>query len=77
MILFTLTSILTASAIVRERGTIEQLIVTPIRSWELVIGKLIPYVLLAVINTVEVLVFGTCVAFIESLFRFVFFFSSR
>jgi ABC-2 type transport system permease protein len=61
VILFTLTSILTASAIVRERerGTIEQLIVTPIRSWELVLGKLIPYVLLAVINTIEVLVFGT------------------
>lgn len=61
VILFTLTSILTASAIVRERerGTIEQLIVTPIRSWELVLGKLIPYILLAVINTIEVLVFGT------------------
>jgi ABC-2 type transport system permease protein len=47
MILFALTSILTASAIVRERerGTIEQLIVTPIRSWELVVGKLLPYVI--------------------------------
>jgi ABC-2 type transport system permease protein len=45
MILFTLTSIATATAIVRERerGTIEQLIVTPIRSWELVVGKLLPW----------------------------------
>lgn len=59
-ILQTLTTILTATAIVRERerGTIEQLIVTPIRSWELVVGKLAPYVLIAFINMVEVLVVG-------------------
>ncbi|HLE16239.1 MAG TPA: ABC transporter permease [Anaerolineales bacterium] len=60
MILFALTSILTATAIVRERerGTIEQLIVTPIRPWELVVGKLFPYVLLALLNTLEVLALG-------------------
>ncbi|MBP7690786.1 MAG: ABC transporter permease [Anaerolineales bacterium] len=60
MILFALTSILTATAIVRERerGTIEQLIVTPIRAWELMVGKLTPYVVLALFNTVEVLVVG-------------------
>lgn len=61
MILFSLTSILTANAIVRERerGTIEQLIVTPLRSWEMVIGKIIPYVILALANTIEVLVIGS------------------
>jgi ABC-2 type transport system permease protein len=61
MILWSLTSILTASAIVREkeRGTIEQLIVTPIRSWELVVGKIIPYVIIALFNTVEVLLIGS------------------
>ncbi len=60
MILYTITSILTASTIVRERerGTIEQLIVTPIRSWELVIGKILPYVILAFFDTLEVLVLG-------------------
>ncbi len=60
MILFALTSILTATAIVRERerGTIEQLIVTPIRSWELVVGKLLPYILLALLNTLEVIAIG-------------------
>jgi ABC-2 type transport system permease protein len=60
MILQTLTSILTASAVVRERerGTIEQLIVTPIRPWELVVGKLAPFVILALANTFEVLVIG-------------------
>ena len=61
LILFSITSILTATAIVRERerGTIEQLIVTPIRPWELVLGKLIPYVVLAFANTVEVLAIGS------------------
>jgi ABC-2 type transport system permease protein len=61
MILQLLTSMLTATAIVRERerGTIEQLIVTPIRSWELIVGKIVPYVLLAFIDTLEILVVGT------------------
>jgi ABC-2 type transport system permease protein len=61
MILQLVTSMLTATAIVRERerGTIEQLIVTPIRSWELILGKIIPYVLIAFLDTVEILVVGT------------------
>jgi ABC-2 type transport system permease protein len=60
MILYALTSILTATAVVRERerGTIEQLIVTPIRPWELIIGKLLPYTILAFLNTLEVLAIG-------------------
>lgn len=60
MILSALTSILTATAIVRERerGTIEQLIVTPIRPWELMVGKLLPYTILAILNTLEVLLIG-------------------
>ncbi len=60
-ILYALTSVLTANAIVRERerGTIEQLIVTPIRSWELVVGKIAPYVLIAFVDTLEVLFIGS------------------
>ncbi len=60
MVLFSITSILTASAVVRERerGTIEQLIVTPIRPWELMVGKLLPYGVLALFNTFEVIVVG-------------------
>ncbi len=60
MILQLLASILTATAIVRERerGTIEQLIVTPIRPWELIVGKIIPYVLIAFLDTLEILVVG-------------------
>ena len=60
LILQFLTIILTASAIVRERerGTIEQLIVTPIRPWELVVGKLTPYVVIDFIDTLEILFAG-------------------
>ncbi len=58
-----LTTILTATSIVRERerGTIEQLIVTPLRSWELVVGKLTPYVLISFLDTLEILVIGILV----------------
>jgi ABC-2 type transport system permease protein len=61
MILQLLTTMLTATAVVRERerGTIEQLIVTPIRPAELIIGKITPYVLIAFFDTVEILVVGT------------------
>jgi ABC-2 type transport system permease protein len=46
------TLLLTAFAIVREReqGTLEQLIVTPVRSWELILGKILPFVLVAFLN---------------------------
>jgi len=61
LILQLLTAMLTALAIVRERelGTIEQLIVTPLRPWELVVGKIVPYVLIAFFDTMEVLIIGT------------------
>ncbi len=60
MILSFITAMLTATAVVRERerGTIEQLIVTPIRSWELILGKVLPYVILAFVDVIEVLVIG-------------------
>jgi len=61
VILQVLTAMLTALAIVRERelGTIEQLIVTPLQPWELVVGKIVPYVLIAFFDTMEVLLIGT------------------
>jgi ABC-2 type transport system permease protein len=61
MILMMTTTTLTSAAIVkeRERGTIEQLIVTPIRSWELVIAKITPYVFVSMANVIVILVVGT------------------
>ena len=62
-ILQQLAVLLTAVSIVRERerGTIEQLIITPIRSWELIVGKLTPYVGLAFFDVLEVLIIGVVV----------------
>ncbi|MEN9936693.1 MAG: hypothetical protein RLZZ387_3272 [Chloroflexota bacterium] len=61
MVLQLQATLLTASAIVRERerGTIEQLIVTPIRPIELIIGKILPYALVALLIMAEVLLIGT------------------
>ncbi len=56
-ILITLTTLLFASmAIIREReaGTIEQLIVTPLRPFELILGKTIPYIIIAVLQMIMV-----------------------
>ena len=53
--------LLTAFAIVREReqGTLEQLLVSPIRSWELMAGKIIPFVLVAFLNVLIALLIGS------------------
>jgi ABC-2 type transport system permease protein len=60
MLLQTQTIVLTASAVVRERevGTIEQILVTPIRPVELMIGKIVPYLLIAIINMLTVIFLG-------------------
>jgi ABC-2 type transport system permease protein len=54
------TLLLTAFAIVREReqGTLEQLIVTPVRSWELMLGKILPFVVVAFVNVVMTVTVG-------------------
>lgn len=69
LILQNITMILTALAMVREKelGTIEQLIMTPITSLELIIGKLIPYILIgsydfAIVMILSKLIFGISVA---------------
>lgn len=63
MILFLFTTLFTSTSIVRERelGTIEQLIVTPIRPIELIVAKVLPYVLVAFFVIIEVLTLGVLV----------------
>jgi len=60
IILYFLTALFTAMAIVRERerGTIEQLIVTPIQPLELIVGKVVPYAFIAFFDVLEVLAIG-------------------
>ena len=52
--------IFTSVAIVRERerGNLELLITTPVRSWELMAGKLAPYVIIGLVQTTLVLAVG-------------------
>lgn len=63
IVLFVFTTLFTSTAIVRERelGTIEQLIVTPIRPIELIVAKVVPYVLVSMFIVVEILVIGVLV----------------
>ncbi len=58
VILQTVTLMLTSFSIVRERekGTMEQLIVTPISKMELMVGKIIPYVIIGFIDIILALI---------------------
>jgi ABC-2 type transport system permease protein len=64
LVLMVMTMMLTSMAIVREKemGTMEQLVVTPIRPFELLAGKLLPFLIIGVVD----------VALIMSLIHFLF-----
>lgn len=63
MILTMTMVMITSMAIVRERehGTLEQLIVTPMKSWELMLGKIIPYVFVGLVQAAVALMVGILV----------------
>lgn len=60
VILMQISALLTSLTIVRERerGTIEQLVVSPVMPHELMIGKIVPYVIIAYVDVLLVLVSG-------------------
>jgi ABC-2 type transport system permease protein len=65
LILMVMTMLLSAMGVVREKeiGTMEQLIVTPIRAWQLLVGKLAPFAVIGIFQlcaatAVAVLGFG-------------------
>jgi ABC-2 type transport system permease protein len=57
LLLLLITANLTSMAIVRERelGTLDQLNVTPLGRWELILGKLLPYALVGFVDVLLVL----------------------
>ncbi|NMM63201.1 ABC transporter permease [Clostridium sp. P21] len=63
LILQNITVILTSFAMVRERekGTIEQLIMTPVTSFELIIGKLVPYTIIGFFDMIIALILGNII----------------
>ncbi|MFA5881581.1 MAG: ABC transporter permease [Eubacteriales bacterium] len=60
LIMQNITMLLTAFALVRERerGTLEQLIITPVKPIELIVGKLVPYIVIAFLDVLVILGFG-------------------
>ncbi len=60
MVVLLISLMLTALSVVREKeiGTLEQILVTPIRSVELMLGKTIPFVLISLGNVILVTLVG-------------------
>lgn len=58
LLLQLLIPMITATAVVREkeRGNLEQLLVTPIHPYELILGKLIPYLMIGLVIATTILV---------------------
>jgi ABC-2 type transport system permease protein len=57
MVLMIITTTLTSLAIVKEKeiGTLEQLMVTPIKPYQLIVGKLLPFVIIGGLDVVLVI----------------------
>lgn len=57
LILIMISALLTSIAIVREKetGTMEQILVSPIRPLEIIVGKVVPYILLAFVDLLIIL----------------------
>jgi len=61
LLLMVMTMLLTSLAIVKEKelGTLEQLVVTPIKPYQLIIGKLAPFFLIGVVDVILVVFFAS------------------
>lgn len=61
LLLMVITMMLTSLAVVKEKelGTLEHLIVTPIRPWQLIVGKLTPFALIGLVEIALVLLVTT------------------
>ncbi len=57
LILIMISALLTSVAIVREKetGTMEQILVSPVRPVEIIIGKVVPYIILAFLDLIIIL----------------------
>lgn len=60
MLITLIVSLLTAMGITREKeaGTFEQLIVSPIQGWQLILGKTLPFLVIGAMDVVLVVVVG-------------------
>ncbi len=60
LILVFIGTLITSLGVVRERqsGTLEQLAVMPLRAWDVIAGKIVPYLMVAAVDLVLVIVIG-------------------
>ena len=60
LILVFIGTLITSLGVVRERqsGTLEQLAVMPFRAWDVIAGKIAPYLMVAVVDLVLIIVIG-------------------
>ncbi len=63
MVLMLVTMMLPSMAVVREKeiGTLEQISVTPLRPWQLIVGKLTPFAIIGMIDTAVIVVLAQVV----------------
>ena len=63
MVLMLVTMMLPSMAVVREKeiGTLEQISVTPLRPWQLILGKLTPFAIIGMIDTAVIVVLAQVV----------------
>jgi ABC-2 type transport system permease protein len=63
LILVFIGTLITSLGVVRERqsGTLEQLAVMPLRAWDVIAGKIAPYLMVAVVDLVLIIVIGMSV----------------
>jgi len=61
LIMMTVTTVNISVALVRERerGTLENIIISPVKSWQLIVGKIIPYIIIAFFEAALVTGVGT------------------
>lgn len=60
LLLVMISALLTSIAITREKetGTLEQILVSPVRPWEIILGKVLPYIFLAFMDGALILLIG-------------------
>ena len=63
MVLMLVTMMLPSMAVVREKeiGTLEQISVTPLRPWQLILGKLTPFAIIGLLDTLVIVVLAQVV----------------
>ncbi len=60
IILMLVSAMMTSISIAKEKemGTMEVLLVSPLKPWQIIVGKVMPYVLLSFVNAITILLMG-------------------